>query len=329
MVLGILAALVFVAAVSAGIKPAKASFPGKNGKIAFVAGGYDSQVYKMAPDGSGQTKLTDIAGYKGQQQWSADGKKVVFENAVPVYKGARPQIYAMNADSSDVVHLAGDDKPLSGVEPSWFPSGNKIALAGSRQTDGGTHDSGLYTMTFDALGETTSFTRLTSSLSDKCPMVSSDGKKIAFLSYRHDDHSGPGFYVMKAAPIGAKNPPVRIARNLPLSCPVFDWAPNGKKMVYATSLSNPDGTSRPDDLWVMNSDGTAKKHLTRTPDVDESVPSFSPSGTKIVFASDRDDPGGYYDNIWQMGADGSQKTRLTYETHQTWGNVAPDWGPRP
>ena len=39
-----------------------------------------------------------------------------------------------------------------------------------------------------------------------------------------------------------------------------------------------------DDLWVMNADGSELRQLTATPDIDETGPTWSPSGRKLAFS---------------------------------------------
>src|SRR5690242_5160546 len=56
---------------------AQASFPGQNGKIAFVS---SNQIWTMQPDGSGSTQLTNPpTGFRdGAPSWSPDGSRILF-----------------------------------------------------------------------------------------------------------------------------------------------------------------------------------------------------------------------------------------------------------
>jgi Tol biopolymer transport system component len=71
---------------------------------------------------------------------------------------------------------------------------------------------------------------------------------------------------------------------------------------------------------VMNADGSAQVNLTNNADTDTG-PSWSPDGSKIVFASNR--VGGVL-QIWVMNADGSGASQLTSTPEL---NMSPSWSP--
>jgi hypothetical protein len=55
--------------------PAHATFPGANGKIAFVRAG---DIWTMNPDGTNQVNLTNDSAAQRSPAWSADGSKLAF-----------------------------------------------------------------------------------------------------------------------------------------------------------------------------------------------------------------------------------------------------------
>jgi len=81
-------------------------------------------------------------------------------------------------------------------------------------------------------------------------------------------------------------------------------------------LSERDGNL---EIYVMKADGSNQTRITNNPagDLD---PCFSPDGTKIAFASERD---GGLGEIYVMKADGSNQTRLTNNSAE---DGAPSWG---
>ncbi len=77
------------------------------------------------------------------------------------------------------------------------------------------------------------------------------------------------------------------------------------------------------EIWVMNADGSDAHPLTTAPGRDIE-PAWSPDGTKIVFASARDDPENL--QLYIMNADGSDQHRL-FEEVRPWDNWTPAWSP--
>src|SRR5438046_3811878 len=73
------------------------------------------------------------------------------------------------------------------------------------------------------------------------------------------------------------------------------------------------------DIYLMNDDGTQVTNLTKHAGRNI-APAWSPDGTKIAFASNRDGNS----EIYVMNADGSGQTRLT---HSAAIDEAPDWSP--
>lgn len=147
---------------------------------------------------------------------------------------------------------------------------------------------------------------------DRWPSWSPDGSKIVFLSAIFDTSdelpiaTDQGIYVMDADgknrtkvidPPGARSP---------------SWSPDGKRIVYAVIAG----------IFVVGADGT---NLTPVVYLDSVFgplfdwPSYSPDGTKILFASQREEKW----QIYVVNVDGSNETRLSpdeakYEYRPSW-----------
>jgi Tol biopolymer transport system component len=74
----------------------------------------------------------------------------------------------------------------------------------------------------------------------------------------------------------------------------------------------------------MDSDGTNQTNITKTPDVDELYPDFSPDGSRMcLYLGDLGPGSGPGSGIYVMNADGSDPTRLTDEH----AGVGCEWSP--
>jgi Tol biopolymer transport system component len=82
-----------------------------------------------------------------------------------------------------------------------------------------------------------------------------------------------------------------------------EWSPDGSKIVYASTESDPDSC-----IWVVDPDGNNRRMISYPkPDEDYYEPTWSPDGSHIAFISRYSD-GSY---IYVMGSDGSDVKKLT------------------
>ena len=84
------------------------------------------EIWLMDPDGSNPKKLTD---HGMDPSWSPDGRQIAFAS----HRDGIYQIYAMNADGSNVRRLTKDKSEAS--NPAWSPAGNAIAYISATTDD--------------------------------------------------------------------------------------------------------------------------------------------------------------------------------------------------
>jgi len=154
--------------------------------------------------------------------------------------------------------------------------------------------------------------RLTSnSLTDVFPAVSRDGKRIAVTR----DIEGYGqVFVM-----GVHGRHVRELTHTHANSGLPAWSPDGRQIAFATDRNAPDDG---DEIYVMNSDGTGQRAVTRNlPSTNDAWPSWSSDGRRLVFA--RETPSG--SAIYVVNTDGSGVRRLTREPKAL--DTQPSWSP--
>jgi dipeptidyl aminopeptidase/acylaminoacyl peptidase len=151
----------------------------------------------------------------------------------------------MNADGSNVIKLTdtGETTEVYWGEPSftWSPDGTKIAYAVCSVRDYESCE--IYVMNADGSNPTN---LSTSSASDRSPVWSPDGARIAFFSGRHHDWV---IYVMN--PDGSNR--IRLTNDHNDGrYPV--WSPDGSKIAFIEYVK--------DYVYVMNADGSGLTYTT-------------------------------------------------------------------
>jgi len=104
--------------------PAHATFPGKNGRIAF--GRYNPsingwQLYTASSDGTDVQPLTFVSSFLSD--WRADGKRIAFDFSD---SDGNEQIATINPDGSNMQQITFG--PGIHEVPSWSPTGTQIAF---------------------------------------------------------------------------------------------------------------------------------------------------------------------------------------------------------
>jgi Tol biopolymer transport system component len=303
--------LIVVAAIVAVLmaaRPGGATFPGMNGRIAFIKtvdslSGAVGDIYTVKPDGSDMKQVTSFnsnvfgAGWVG---WSPNSQQLVFQLFnLSTFQG---QLWLVNADGSNQHLLLNDPLSFDDAHPSFSPDGSQIVFSRCRPTN-----CAVFRVQADGTGLTaiTHFS-VNSDVNDLYPVYSPDGKTIAFTGFFRD---GVLCAIYLADADGSN-----IRRLTPPGLEAWgaDWSPDGGKITFATnSISAFSGTGLDEEIWVIKADGTKATRLTSNNQhfkgyfagPHDGTPSWSPQGDAIVF--ERDAPDFSSSAIYIMNPDGS------------------------
>ena len=293
---GVLAAVTAVlAGLFVGAVPVDAALPGGNGRIAFVSNrDGNEEVYVMTSQGTAQNNVTSFRTADFEPAWRATGGEFVFTRNT----GERTEIWRSNASGSEI--LVALRVTTNASSPAWSRFGT---LAFETDLHGG-----YEIFITDTKGNAK---RLTTNdpISDRAPVWSPDGKRIAFWSARDRNRN---IYVMN---VDGSNQQRLTDHQASDRDP--DWSPDGETLVFNSSR-NGNG-----EIYVMDATGGEHsrifRNLTNHP-ANDRQPVFSPKGDKIAFVSDRDGN----DEIYVMQASGTGVTRLTFNPAS---DTQPDWEP--
>ena len=261
------------------VPAAEATFPGRNGLIAFSSavrnrdGKIEIQV--MRADGSGRRTLTHSLADDLSPAWSPDGTRIAFHRVLYYGDGRfNIEIFVMRADGRNVRRLTnhfGDDQ-----DPAWSPDGRSIAFA---RTFRNTRELAVMDATGGGLRV------LVPGDINGAPSWSPDGRRIAFE--RAPYGFGSEIWIVRADGSGLR----QLTRHRPNGpgCEVDrwpDWAPDGRTIIFGRNSGNACGQSQ---LYTIKPDGSrltklgARRLVTDVPDVPPpSGARYSPDGKSIV-----------------------------------------------
>lgn len=216
-----------VAVLLAVPAPATATYPGENGRIAFVSGmggaandDSSADVYLLSGPNGTVTQLTSVSGQHRHPDWSPDQTKIAYA----VWDTAtNEKVWVQNIATGHRDRIGQGSSNIRDDRPSFSPDGTKIAYE-SEVTDGsGQMDIMITDISSSPTGPTINLTN-SSNLIEGKPVWSPDGKTI-YYSRRPTTNSDDD--IMKEA-----------SNN---SSPFPSFVVNSAVAEYQAALS-PDGT---------------------------------------------------------------------------------------
>jgi Tol biopolymer transport system component len=225
-------------------------------------------------------------------------------------RGARPLI-GKGTNNDLVLEYPGF---LSFTRPSWSPSGNTLAF---------TARSGSHLVNIDG-----SDPRLLDR-SGAGPLWSPDGQTVVVTRFRVDEEQQAFFSSLWAMNPDGSNQRRLIPDQKFALVDAGSFSPRDETLAFTRrEFSHAD--PRKADIYTVGLDGTGMRKLAER----ASDPSYSPDGTRIAFATERDENGSFsygHDSyflaheLYAMNSDGGDEQRLTRTKRIN--ETAPAWSP--
>lgn len=238
----------------------------------------------------------------------------------PSPESGSEHIYVITPDGKSEININEEADLATYSGPSWSPDGTQIAFASDRS---GNANYNIYVMNIDGSNLRAI---VEDSGGDFAPSWSPDGQKILFQAWRSNE-SRWDIYVVNVDGSGEQ-----VLINTKLDTVALDeqlatWSPDGSKIAFQAGRAGL-GT----DIYVANADGSGVTRLTPGNGRSNAAPAWSPDGSKIAFQSNLHQavvlgsPIAEYE-LYVMDADGSNRTRLTFDGGANSQIEKPTWSP--
>jgi TolB protein len=266
-------------------------------------------------------------GENAEAYWSFDGTALSFQRTGP--QGGCDQIYTLDLATGDTVRVStGLGRTTCAY---FFPGGDRVLYASTHLADSACPArpdfsrgyvwavySSFDIFVADRAG--TIVDQLTDTPGyDAEATISPRGDRIVFTSMRDGDLD---IYTMALDGSDVR----RITDRLGYDGGAF-FSPDGSKIVWRAHYPEAaadqadysgllvDDLIRPTvlEIWVANADGTDARQITAF-GAASFAPFFHPSGDRIIFSSNMDDPSGRDFDLYMVGVDGEDLERITWAT---------------
>jgi Tol biopolymer transport system component len=265
-----------------------------DGRIVYNDFG-SGEIYTANPDGSAIVQVTHVGpdAFANEPSWTPGSRRIEFESNLT----GDSRLYVVRADGTHQHMIATDRPGFEDLAGRYTPDGKTVFFARCQPDPPG--GCAIYSVRADGTHRDaiTHYRTGTRQGVDFRPAISRDGSHIAFERF---DYEGITVQVWVARIDGSHAHPVTppaLEAGLPA------WTPDGRHLLVSSNFAHLGNA-----IYVVDAFGHGRRLLTgeQFPNND-SFGSYSPSGRRIAFISDRTRPQIDGQDIYVMKADGSRQ----------------------
>ncbi|MGA8100356.1 MAG: hypothetical protein WB810_17000 [Candidatus Cybelea sp.] len=267
-----------------GIRSRPDTFPGRNGRIAFLQGlSFGGDVYTMNSDGTHVRRLTHIGPSFTDavvwENWSSDGRRLVLQVSTAANNYNDAEVWLMNANGKNLHQLFSDPGFIDGT-PSFAPDGEHVLYNRCSDT---VEVCAIYRINVDG-NDNTPVTHFAENRGDDKAVYSPDGSQIALNAGRL------GGYAFPLALMNADGRDIKLVTPTRLGGDAVSWSPDGRRLAFDTYFHFVFGSN--EEIWSSDTRGGDLKRLTKNnfpgqrsyyAQPHDLNASWSPRGDAIVF----------------------------------------------
>jgi dipeptidyl aminopeptidase/acylaminoacyl peptidase len=236
----------------------------------------------VAADGANMRELaTGVSPISSRPSWSPDGAALAFAATTRDEGDERTDLFVVDADGGGTRRLTRTGRAFA---PVWSPDGRTIVFAERAPRPVLPLTATIWAMSVEGGGRRMLLER---GRFDVPSSFSPDGLQLAFTRWTWREGNGgrvenrSAIYLLDTRSLE----PSRLAERA--ADP--DFSPDGARIAYVSDrdengeLSYGDRVSYANELYVMDADGDSAQRLTRTRDLNEQAPSWSPDGALVAY----------------------------------------------